>query len=166
MAAILSFVASPQAWLDYPRVVLNVMAGSVDYANNLAPANVLAQLGLPDLVVTVVRAISVVGAAAAVVGSIILARRADGLPLAALLGAVALLLVPGSLWYHYLVILLPFAAIAWPRATAPQRGTLLVSALLISLSLAWLPLAVIGSTLMIGVSALIIRPQPVSAVTA
>ena len=165
-AVAISFVAAPQAWLDYPQVVLNVMAGSTDYANNLAPANLLAQLGTPDVIVAIVRAGTIMVALAAIVGSVILARRRDGIRLAALLGAVALLLVPGSLWYHYFVVLLPFAAMAWPRATPGQRTALIVSALLVSLSLAWLPLSIIGATLMVVVSARVIRPRSADPVPA
>ena len=138
---------------------MNVMAGSVDYANNLAPAHVLERAGLPDVLVAVARIGTLVGAAAAVVGGMALARRPDGLRLAALLGAVALLLVPGSLWYHYLVVLLPFAAMAWVVADVRTRTVLLASAALITIALVWLPLAVIGAVLMALASGWVIRPR-------
>ena len=41
---------------------------------------------------------------------------------------VALLLLPGTLWYHYLAVLLALAALAWPRADTLARGLLLVGA--------------------------------------
>jgi hypothetical protein len=156
---VVSFVAAPGAWLDYPRVVLNMLAGSADYATNLAPATLLDRAGLPDAAVTLARIVTLVLAGLAVVGSILLARRRDGVPAAALLGTAALLLVPGSLWYHYLVVLLPFAAMAWPRARSRERTALALSAALISLSLAWLPLAIVGAVLMFLVSALVIWPR-------
>ena len=43
-----------------------------------------------------------------------LSRRAGGLPAAAVLASAAMLLIPGTLWYHYLAVLLPIAAMAWP----------------------------------------------------
>lgn len=166
VVAVISFALAPTAWLDYPRVVLNMLAGSVDYATNLAPATLLQRAGAPDTVATVIRAGTLVLAVLALVGSVIMARRPDGLPVSALLGTAALLLVPGSLWYHYLVLLLPFAAMAWPRAGSRLRGALFVSAALISLSLVWLPLAVVGAACLGLAAARAIwpaRPSPVGA---
>ncbi len=56
------------------------------------------------------------------------------MPAAALLGTVAMLIIPGTLWLHYLVVLLPFAAMAWPRARAGIRAVLLASFVLVSLA--------------------------------
>lgn len=145
IAVAVSFVLAPTAWLDYPTVVLNMLAGSADYANNLSPAGVADSLRLADPVVGLVRLASLVLAAGCLVGSAWLARSRAGLPVAALLGAIALLLLPGSLWYHYLVILLPFAAMAWPRAARNARLTLFIAAALISISLVWLPLALFSA---------------------
>ena len=142
----LSFALAPQAWLDYPRVVANMLRGSTDYASNLAPGATVRNLGWPDALADLVRLVSA-GAAAlgSVLLSVLLARSRSGLPAAALLGVIAMLLLPGSLWYHYLVVLLPFAAIAWVPASLPTRILLLGSAAAITIGVAWLPLALMGA---------------------
>jgi len=140
----ISVVLSPTAWLDYPTVLLHMLRGSVAYATNLAPAALVEHVGGPGTLAATVRVGSLVAALLAVVTSVLLARTREGLPAAALLGTLALLLLPGSLWYHYLVLLLPFAAAAWPRAAAGGRLTLFASAALVSLGLVSLPLALLG----------------------
>jgi hypothetical protein len=139
------FAMAPQAWLDYPTVVANMLQGSTDYASNLAPGATVLNLGWPAALADLVRLVSLAAAIGSVLVSILLARSRGGLPAAALLGAVAMLLLPGSLWYHYLVVLLPFAAIAWVPASLPLRALLLVAAAAITIGVAWLPLAVIGA---------------------
>jgi hypothetical protein len=160
------FVLAPAAWIDYPTVVANMLGGSTDYANNLAPAAVASNLDVPDLGVSLLRIATLALAAAAVAGSAWLARTREGLPAAALLGATAMLLAPGSLWYHYLVILLPFAAMAWPRAPAPMRMTLFAAAALISVSLVWLPLALLGAAVLAVASLIVIWPRSVAPASA
>ena len=163
IGAAVSFVLAPAAWLDYPTVVRNLLSGTADFASNLAPATVAAGLGLPDLAIDLIRIAMLALVIASVIGSVLLARTRGGLPAAALLAVIAMLLLPSSLWYHYLVILLPFAAIAWPRATGLQRGLLFGSAAIIVVSLVWLPLALLGGVMMATVSLLVIRPRSATA---
>jgi hypothetical protein len=148
----ISAALAPQAWLDYPRVLANMLQGSADYASNLAPAAVARNLGAPDAAATIVRLAALAVAAASIVLSVILARRHAALPAAALLGVIAMLLVPGSLWYHYLVALLPFAAIAWVRSGAAPRALLLGGAVSITVGVAWLPAALGGAVLLASAS--------------
>jgi hypothetical protein len=72
-----------------------------------------------------------------------------------------MLLLPAALWYHYLVVLLPLAIVAWPHATPGARGVLLLAALGVSAGVAWLPLATIGwvamASVIVGVLASPIR---------
>ena len=146
---IASFLASPRAWADYLIVLPNLLAGTADYATNLAPAGVAAQLGLPDALVTAVRIAALVTAAAAVVGSIALCRRPGGRGAALVLGTAAMLLLPAALWYHYLAVLLPLGALAWPQAGRRIRAALLAGGVAISAALVWLPLALAGAGVMI-----------------
>ena len=162
IAGAVSFALAPAAWLDYPTVIQNMLGGSAHYANNLSPAGVADSLGLADPVVGLARLASLLVAAACLLGSAWMARARAGLPVAALLGVIALLLLPGSLWYHYLVVLLPFAAIAWPKASRNVRIVLFSAAMFISLSLVWLPLALFGATVLAGMTLLVIWP-PVAA---
>ena len=159
MVAAVSFTMAPGAWFDYAVVMRNLVTGSSDHLTNLAPGAVVGGLA-SELAGDIVRLGSLVIAVVSLGGSTLLARDREGLPAAALLGTIALLLIPGSLWYHYLVILLPFAAMAWPRAPAGTRGALLASGALISVSLVWLPLALAGATLMAALSLVVLWPRP------
>jgi hypothetical protein len=143
-----------------------MLAGSADYANNLSPAGVADSLRLADPVVGLVRLVSLVLAVGCLVGSAWMARTRAGLPVAALLGVIALLLLPGSLWYHYLVILLPFAAMAWPRATRNARLVLFIAAALISLSLVWLPLALFSAIVLVITALVVLWPAATSGTAA
>ncbi|MFV2062863.1 MAG: glycosyltransferase family 87 protein [Chloroflexota bacterium] len=154
----LSFLLAPAAWLDYPAVVRNMLAGSSDYATNLAPAAVVGR-SVSDVAGTAVRVGTLGLAVVSVLGSVWMARSHHGGPAAALLGVIALLLVPASLWYHYLAILLPFAAMAWPRANGLQRGLLFGAAVLVTVGLAWLPAAFAGGTVMGAVSLFVLWPR-------
>ena len=129
-----SFLLSPQAWLDYATVLPNMLAGSTAYPFNLAPANAALDAGLPSTVVSAVRLASILAGVALIVLSMWLARKPSGMPAAALAGTVAMLLIPSTLWAHYLVVLLPFAAMAWPGANAGSRLVLLAGATIVSLT--------------------------------
>jgi hypothetical protein len=153
-----SFALSPAAWLEYPTVVANMLGGSADYATNLAPAAVLQRAGLSQPFVLVIRLVSVLLAAGAIIASVSLARTRAGLAAAALLGVVAMLLLPGSLWYHYLVVLLPFAAIAWPGASITWRVALFSGASLVTAGLAWLPMALVGAVALAGTTLVLLWP--------
>jgi Glycosyltransferase family 87 len=122
--AIPSMLLSPGAWVDYARVLPNMLAGSADYTNNLAPAGAL--VSTPELapyafLATAARMLFV-GSAVALIGlSVWLARKPGGWPAALLAAVVASILAPGAIWYHYTVVLLPFALYAMPRASRRIR---------------------------------------------
>jgi hypothetical protein len=150
---------APSAWSDYPTVLSNMLAGSVDYATNLAPAATADRLGLPEPLVVTVRGVTLILAVTCIGVAMWLARSRAGLPAAALLGVVAMLLLPGALWYHYLAALLPFAAVAWPRAGLGARCLLLLAAALVSLGLAWLPIVLAGASLLATAALWVIWPS-------
>ncbi len=159
---VLSAILAPGAWRDYLTVLPNMLAGSADDATNVAPWSLVARSDAPGWLAGLVRVASVVGAALAVLVSVIVVRWPGGLALAAALCSVAMLLLPGALWYHYLVVLLPLAIIAWPRAAMGIRVALVVAGLAVSAGVAWLPLATIGwvtmAALVVGVLASRLRP--------
>ena len=70
-----------------------------------------------------------------------------------------MLLLPAQLWYHYLVVLLPLAALAWSRADARQRGALIVSAAAVSFGIAWLPLATLGAMALTATTVVTLWPR-------
>ncbi|MDQ3871631.1 MAG: DUF2029 domain-containing protein, partial [Chloroflexota bacterium] len=96
-----SFLLSPGAWRDYGRVLPNLLAGSVDYLTNLAPATLLATR-LPGAVGLVgpVRLVTVAAGLFTVLVAAWLARRPDGWHAAVTAGVVAMLVLPSSIWYH------------------------------------------------------------------
>lgn len=144
-----SVLQAPSAWVDFARMQVNLFTGPSASATNLQPASMVA-LAIPDLpeLAAGIRLLTIGAGIGAIGGSVLLARRPDGWPAAVLLGTVAMLMIPGSVWYHYLAMLLPLAAFAWPRATGRQRLSLVGGTAPVALGLAWLPLATLGATLL------------------
>ncbi len=123
-----SMILAPGAWRDYAVVLPNMLAGSVAYENNLAPAGFIASdpALAPLAALATLARLSFVGAAILLIGlSIWLARRPGGWPAALLAATVASILAPGAIWYHYTVVLLPFVFYAWPRTSVRVRLGLL-----------------------------------------
>jgi len=158
-----SFVLAPSAWLDTPQVLWNLVRGSGLTYLNLAPATMAANIGWPDMVVAVIRVITMVGGVAAMLAAMWMARRPGGLPLATLLATVTLLLIPGTFWYHYLAVLLPLTAMAWPRSTAWAKLALLSGAIVTSFAgLNSLPigLSFFSAAFMLAFAAWVLWPRP------
>jgi alpha-1,2-mannosyltransferase len=130
----LSLPLAPAAWGEFPRVLANEISGPTDVPQNFAPAVVIGALapGIPALE-GAVRLLALAGVLVLVGGSLILARRPGGWPLALLAAIYASLLAPGTLWFHYLAILLPFVAYAWNRASDRERAALVTILVLVSL---------------------------------
>jgi Glycosyltransferase family 87 len=149
-----SFVLSPSAWFDFARVIPNLLNGPSVFPNNLAPDN-LVGLAMPDqpLAAAATRFIVLGIALVALAVSVFVVRRAGGWPAALALAVLASLLLPGATWYHYLAVLLPLAAFAWPKANAKARTGLIAGGATVTLGLAALPVTVAGAALM-GASAL------------
>jgi hypothetical protein len=138
---------APQAWLDYAKVLPNMLAGSADYATNLAPGQLVARIGgVPAVVATAARWAVAASAIALVLGAMLLEWRGSDRRLVVLLGVSASLLLPAAFWYHYLVVLLPFGVAAWLETddTAVRSG-LIVGSVCIGLALGiGLALATLG----------------------
>jgi hypothetical protein len=156
-----SVLLSPTAWLDFARVIPNLLSGPSVFANNLAPHSLVAT-ALPalPLAADIARVLALGAGVAALVVSAILARRSSGWAAAVTLGVAASLLIPSATWYHYLAVLLPLAAFAWARASSRQRVALIAGAGVVSLGLAWFPLVVAGAVTMVGASFAAVRPDP------
>lgn len=158
-----SVLLSPGAWRDYLAVLPNMLAGTADEPTNVAPWSLVARSGAPDWLADLVRLVSVAGALVAMSVSVLVVRRPGGPVLAAALCSAAMLLLPAALWYHYLVLLLPLAIIAWPQASPTERGALVLAGLAVSAGVAWLPLATLGWVVMAGlVTSVLARAASVS----
>ena len=165
-AAAVSFAVAPGTWIDFARAIPNLVSGPVFFATNLAP-DIQLQVSLPALasLAPLVRIVAVGAGVAAILLSVVAARRARGWPAAILLGAAATLILPSSTWYHYLAPLLPLAAFSWPAASHRGRLLLLAGAASVTLGLAYLPLAVAGAAVMVAGSLVAIWPRPREATT-
>lgn len=146
---VVSFSWSPDAWLDFVRIQVNLFVGPSESPTNIHPSS-LAALAFPDVPILagVTRAITLVLGGTAILAAAILARQGGRWPASVLLGVVAMLTIPGSIWYHYLALLLPPAAFAWPAASRRQRAAMAFAAAAVTFGLAWLPLATIGATVL------------------
>jgi hypothetical protein len=156
-----SLLISPQAWLDYGRVLPNLLGGFVDYPTNLAPASLVATR-MPQLafLAPALRLLTLVLALGAVALATWLSTRPGGWPAAVTAGVAAMLFLPSSIWYHYLVALLPLAALAWPRARISGRAALLAGAFLVYAGFAWwLPFATAGALVMLAALLAIFSPR-------
>lgn len=153
---------APTPWLETPQMLWNLIRGEGDVYWNLAPASMADNIGWPDAATTFIRGLTIVGGIGAFVAALWMARRPGGLPLATLLATVTLLLIPGTLWYHYLAVLLPLAAMAWPRAGAGLKLALVGGAIVTSLAgLNSLPigLSFFSAAFMLAISGWALRPR-------
>jgi Glycosyltransferase family 87 len=160
-----SFVLAPNTWFEFIRVIPNLISGPSMFPSNLALQS-LAYYAWPDVpwAADLARLLSVGAGLVALAGSVVLARRAGGWPAALTLATAALLLLPSATWYHYLCVLLPLAAFAWPRAGLRARVGLFAGAATVTLGLAALPLTLVGAALMTGSSLVSVWPRKVAAV--
>lgn len=132
-----SVLVAPGAWRDYAVVLPNMLAGSVAYSNNLAPAGALASdptLAQYAWLEVPARLLFVGAAAVLILFSIWLARRPGGWPAALLAATVGSILAPGAIWYHYSIVLLPFVFYAWGRCSIRVRLGLLASLVFFTLA--------------------------------
>jgi Glycosyltransferase family 87 len=152
VALVPSLLLAPAAWSEYARVLPNLLTGSADYATNLAPAGMLAtRVPQADPIVPLVRGACLAVGLCLIALGWFLARRQDGWQSAIIAALAGSLLLPAATWYHYLAVLLPVAALAWPSASTGRRLYLFAGAVLIYAGFGWwLPLALPGAVLLIG----------------
>jgi hypothetical protein len=146
-----SILLAPQAWNDYLHVIPNLLFADARYANNLSPAIVTLNLGLPDALVNAVRVLALAAALGFVLASMRAARTPGGWPAAVACGVIAGLLLPAAIWYHYLVLLLPLAAFVWVRASIGARALLVIAGAFITVGMT-IPLLAAGGTFAMAVT--------------
>jgi hypothetical protein len=89
-----------------------------------------------------------------------LARRPERWGAAITAAVAGSLLLPAATWYHYLAVLLPLAAFAWPTARVAQRAAMLAGAGLVYAGFGWfLPLALPGAATLLIVVLITLRPS-------
>jgi hypothetical protein len=158
----LSLLLGPAAaWSDYVTVLGNLWRGSADFAANLAPsAQLQAVTGLSAPWTDLVRLGAIGSGIALLLVGLLWARRPGGWAGAATAGVAATLLLPPAAWYHYLALLLPLAVVAWARAGRRGRAALTMGGAAVSIGVAWLPLALAASTLLVATALVTLRPPP------
>jgi len=142
------FILAPDSFRQLPAMIINSAGGGSALSYNLAPSSWLVLMTGSDALGTMARMATLLVAAVLVGLSAWSARRPAGWAAAILMGSVAGLLMPGTIWEHYLLILLPFGAYAWPRLGAKQKWLLFAGGTLISVGV--LPgLAFAGATIFV-----------------
>jgi hypothetical protein len=160
-----SIALAPDAWREYATVLPNLLAGPADYPTNLAPSS-LAAVYLPAAtwLAPLARFAALAGGLGLLALSFAWARQRDTLAAAVTAAVAGSLLLPGAAWYHYLAVLLPPAAFAWPRATTVQRAAMLAGSALVYTGFGWfLPLALPGAAILVGAVLITLRhgaPRP------
>ena len=124
---------APHAWADLVPVLNATAGGGLDIGWNLSPVAMAHAAGLSVLEFPLRLALWI-GAGALVGASIIVAHKPDGWPAALACATAASLLLPTILWEHYLIVLLPFAAVAFPRASPRARTALAYTVLLLAVA--------------------------------
>lgn len=159
----ISVILAPGPWRDAVAVLVNLAGGDATHPSNVAPWAVAGRLGLPDPLPGLLRAASVAAAIACALGAPLLVRRLPGprgRHASALAGTMALLLFPAACWLHYLVVLLPLAALAWTAAGGRARLMLVAGGALVGIGVAWLPLVTAGAALLVAGTAAGIARDP------
>ena len=124
-----AFLVAPAGWWELPRILINISVGNgSESVVNLAPASWFSTL---SIWATVARIITLTATVGLVGMSIWIARRPSGWPAAVACGVIASLLFPSVIWFHYLVILLPFIVMAWSQLRSNEQR--LLTALLVAL---------------------------------
>jgi len=157
------------SYAAYPEVLANAATGSATFMSNLAPAAVV-DTRWPELatLATLLRAGTVVLAAALGWAMWRWAPRRDGWAAALCAGSLAGLLLPGTIWYHSLAALLPMLVFAWAKATRLQRLSLGLLTVLLDVAF-FVPenrvrfalLATPAAIALFGLVLAVIRPGPV-----
>ena len=128
-----SLLWAPRAWGDLLAVLTATASGGLDIGWNISPLSMVHAAGWTALE-TPMHLVLLTTAAGLVVASLVAARRLDGWPAALACATVAGLLVPTILWEHYLIVLLPFAAVAFPRAGNGARTAMAYAVLVLAVA--------------------------------
>lgn len=122
-----SFALAPGAWFDWLRVLPNLLRiAPADAYVNLAPGTVLGRFGLAGL-----GAVVGWGLAVGFGGVALLSGQRYGMtPRTISAAAFSSLFLSSTLWEHYLAVVIPLIAFAWPGAGRRRRILIVVYVLL------------------------------------
>jgi hypothetical protein len=127
-----SFILSQVSYWQLPQMLINITRVSTVVDSNLAPAAQLVYLTHWTLLGQLVTGLVLLISLGLIILSIRLARRPEGWGAAVACGLAASLLFPATIWYHYLVILLPLLYLAWEQMSRRIKIFAVISYLVIS----------------------------------
>jgi len=138
-----SFLLEPAGYWQLPQILINISGGDSTISNNMAPAAQIMYLTHWAVLADLTRGLTILAALALVWLSCRAARQPTGWPAAVACGTAAGLLFPATIWFHYLVLLLPLVVVAWPRLRGWRASVTVVAMLATSLA-SNLPLVSLG----------------------
>jgi len=127
-----SFILSPLSYWQLPQMLMNISGVGTVVDSNLAPAAQLVYLTHWAFLGQLANALSLLISLGLIILSICLARRPEGWSAAVACGLAASLLFPATIWFHYLVILLPLLYLAWGQMNRRIKILAVLSYLAIS----------------------------------
>jgi hypothetical protein len=138
-----SFLLAPAGYWQLPQILINISGGDATVFNNMAPAAQVMYLTHWAAAADLIRGLTILAALGLVWLSCRAATKPTGWPAAVACGTAAGLLFPATIWFHYLVLLLPLVAIAWPRLRG-WRASVTVAAMFATSLVSNLPLVSLG----------------------
>jgi len=121
-------------------MLINLSGVNTVVDSNLAPAAQLVYLTHWTFLGQLVSALGLLTSLGLIIFSIRLARRPEGWAAAVACGLAASLLFPATIWFHYLVILLPLLYLAWDQMNHRTKILAVISYLAISTTIILSPL--------------------------
>jgi hypothetical protein len=127
-----SFILSPISYWQLPQMLISISGVNTVVESNLAPAAQVVYLTHWTFLGQLVTALGLLSSLGLIILSVRLARRPEGWPATVACGLAASLLFPGTIWFHYLVILLPLLYLAWDQMSGRTKILAVISYLAIS----------------------------------
>ena len=124
-----SFLLAPAGYWQLPQILINISGGDATVFSNMAPAAQVMYLTHWASLADLIRGLTILAALGLVWLSCCAARKPTGWPAAVACGTAASLLFPATIWFHYLVLLLPLVAVAWPRLRGWRAGLTVIAML-------------------------------------
>ena len=149
-----------EAWVAFPTVLVNQVRGGGAETLGFNVIAIVRELvpGVPQLATGTQLAV-LLSAGVLLIVSVRWARALDGWVGALLAATTAGLLLPGTFWFHYLVLFIPFVAYAWPRLPGWSKWFIVATAALLRFGPAPLRLFELGLVVAIVVLLLwVLRP--------
>jgi len=128
-----AFAVAPAGFWQLPQVLVNISGAGSVLPPNLSPSSWLVLFANSKEIGDIARIASILAAIGLIGLSMWSSRRPEGWSAAVFAGICAGLILPGTIWGHYFLMLMPFGAYAWPRLAHKERISLLRAGSLVSI---------------------------------